>query len=659
MLIPTHDEESALVARNHELLAQRYRLTTPPWDVLRAAYDKRCTHALGEAASARAAVDGFPAGSADLDRAEGHFPVVIKPAYKQAANRLTIDKAWRADDPATLQRRYAEACALVDPAILMVQELVPGDGDAQLSYAALCADGQVLASLTARRLRQFPMDFGRASTYVETVDEPSVERDARRLLKTMSYTGIVEVEFKRDPRTGANLLLDVNPRAWGWQSLCGRAGVDFPYLLWLMAGGGTVPSARGTPGVRWVRMTTDLLAVAGELRAGRLSARAYMRSLRRPLEFAVYARDDPRPALVGPWRTARLIAGRMLEGRPGVSTVESLTEPRWTRLIERAPAATIFHHPAWIAHLRRTYGYPISATCVADSDSELVAGLPVATVTSRLTGRRLVALPFSDLCPPLVAAHAPQWAGPALGEELQALQRRLRVPLEIRGSGAGLGDAAPAERFHHHVLALEPDVAAVQRRFARSHVLRGVRRARREGLSTVVRTDRTALECFYRLHVGTRRRLGVPTQPRRFILGLDTLFAEGLGFVLVVHRERRPIRGGGVPRSATPCSTSTAPPTAASWERARTIFSSWRRSSGGAPAACAGWTLAAPIGGRRACGRSSSRGVPTSASCATPAGRRGASGAWRRRRASRRRRDPPQPPLVGRVIGEVLYRHAG
>jgi hypothetical protein len=63
-------------------------------------------------------------------------------------------------------------------------------------------------------------------------------------------------------------------------------------------------------------MTTDLLAVAGEVRAGRLTPTAYMRSLRRPLEFAVFARDDPFPSLFGPLSTARLVAGRLAEGRP-------------------------------------------------------------------------------------------------------------------------------------------------------------------------------------------------------------------------------------------------------------------------------------------------------------------------------------------------------
>jgi lipid II:glycine glycyltransferase (peptidoglycan interpeptide bridge formation enzyme) len=67
-----------------------------------------------------------------------------------------------------------------------------------------------------------------------------------------------------------------------------------------------------------------------------------------------------------------------------------------------------------------------------------------------------------------------------------------------------------------------------------------VRRARREGLSAEHRSDPAALAAFYRLHVATRARLGVPTQPRRFIMSFADLFADGLGFVLSVGDGARP-----------------------------------------------------------------------------------------------------------------------
>src|SRR5205823_461942 len=115
----------------------------------------------------------------------------------------------------------------------------------QFSFAALCRDGRPLASVVARRTRQWPRDFGRASTYVETIDAPEVEEVARAVLAALRFAGLVEVEFKRDPRDGRLKLLDINPRAWGWHTLGARAGVDFAYLLWRMLNGEDVPELRG------------------------------------------------------------------------------------------------------------------------------------------------------------------------------------------------------------------------------------------------------------------------------------------------------------------------------------------------------------------------------------------------------------------------------
>jgi D-aspartate ligase len=294
----TSDEGAALIARNHSLLSRHFLLTTPPWSVLHSAYDKRRTHELAERVQVPQPSAFFPLDRDDVRDHACCFPVILKPTVKDRVNPLTFARAWRIDNRAELLRRYDEACALMPPQSLMIQELIPGGGEQQLSYAALCSEGVVLAELTARRRRQYPVDFGRSSSYVETISERDVTLLGRRLLAEMGYSGVVEVEFKRDPRDGSCRLLDINPRAWGWHSLCARAGVDFPYLLWLQAHREQLPATQARPGVRWVRMVTDLCAVAQELRMGRLSLKEYARSLAGPLEFAILAPDDRLPSLL-------------------------------------------------------------------------------------------------------------------------------------------------------------------------------------------------------------------------------------------------------------------------------------------------------------------------------------------------------------------------
>ncbi len=313
-IFPSADESAAFVARNHEFLSRSFHLTTPRWEVLRWAYDKRRTYELAAAAGVEYPVTVYPRDRAHVERLPIRFPVVLKPTVKPEINRLTAEKAWRVDNRESLLVRYDEACQLVEPSTLMVQEVVEGGGDAQLAYAALVESGVVLHSLVARRTRQYPADFGRASTFVETIEDPGIDEPSRRLLESAGFTGMIEVEYKVEPASGRPLLLDMNPRVWGWQSLCARAGVDFPWLQWLQLCGEEPPVTRPRAGVRWLRLSTDLPMAIKEICSRRLSLRAYLKSLRPPHERAVFAPDDPVPGLMELPMILRTLARRRASG---------------------------------------------------------------------------------------------------------------------------------------------------------------------------------------------------------------------------------------------------------------------------------------------------------------------------------------------------------
>jgi D-aspartate ligase len=296
VLFPTSDESAALLSKFHSALSRHFRVSTPTWDALRWAYDKRLTYQLAAEQQVDYPSTIYPATEADLRSV--NFPAILKPATHAAVNRFTADKAWPVTNHEELLARYREARELIPSDLILIQERIPGGGESQFSYAALCCDGQPIASLTARRTRQYPIDFGYSSSFVETLDVPEIVGPSQRLLAAIRYTGIVEVEYKLDVRDGRYKLLDINPRLWTWSPLGGRAGVDFPYLLWQMMVGRALPKQTGRTDVRWVRMSTDVPAAIHEILRGRLNVRAYLRSLRSPVEFALMAADDPLPGLL-------------------------------------------------------------------------------------------------------------------------------------------------------------------------------------------------------------------------------------------------------------------------------------------------------------------------------------------------------------------------
>lgn len=114
-------------------------------------------------------------------------------------------------------------------------------------------------------------------------------------MRASHYYGLVELEYKLDPRDGQYKLLDVNARTWGYHSLGPRAGVDFSYMLYADQVGWAVSPCKGQAGIGWVRMTTDLPAAFVAMVAGDTDFKGYVNSLRSCNVEAVFSRDDPLP----------------------------------------------------------------------------------------------------------------------------------------------------------------------------------------------------------------------------------------------------------------------------------------------------------------------------------------------------------------------------
>jgi D-aspartate ligase len=298
VLFPTRDEHVAVFALERERLREVLRVPTPEWEVVKWACDKRNTYARAEELGIPTPLTWRLESVERLDQVEGKPPWAVKPAIKDTFVHETKEKAWRADSRDELRQLVERAAQLVGPGEVIVQELIPGGGETQYAYCAFFRDGEPLASMVAQRRRQHPLEFGRASTYVRTVEMDALEEMACRFLRSVGYYGLVELEFKLDPRDGRAKLLDVNARTWGYHTLGWCAGVDFPYLLYLDQIGEPVPAARAVSGRSWVRLVTDLPTGVLEILSRRTRLRDYVRSLRTSDTEAVFARDDLLPGLV-------------------------------------------------------------------------------------------------------------------------------------------------------------------------------------------------------------------------------------------------------------------------------------------------------------------------------------------------------------------------
>ena len=297
VLFPTRDEHVAAFSRHKQTLSQVFRVPTPDWEITKWAWNKWNTYSLAQKLGIPIPRTWCPRAVEEIDQIDAEFPLAIKPSVKEDFFYATKAKAWRAENKNQLKEMFQRASGHVGSNEVLVQEIIPGDGTRQFSSCVFMKDGIVLGSMEAQRWRQHPPEFGRAATFVESIDLPAVEELTLKFLRAINYYGLAEVEYKLDPRDGKYKLLDVNARTWGFHALGSPAGVDFSYLLYADQIGDPVVTCRGRSGVGWIRMVTDLPTSMGDIWAGRLTPKAYWGSLMDFKIESVFSSEDIIPTL--------------------------------------------------------------------------------------------------------------------------------------------------------------------------------------------------------------------------------------------------------------------------------------------------------------------------------------------------------------------------
>jgi len=212
--------------------------------------------------------------------------------------------------------------------------------------------------------------------------------------------------------------------------------------------------------------------------------------------------------------------------------IDPLVDPAWDTLVLSHPEATIFHSSAWARVLTGTYGHkPLYLQVVRRGATQAL--VPLMEVHSFFTGRRGVCLPFSDFCGPLLFGHAETDVIP---DKLSSLARERNWDhFELRDAFSSV----PAIQFYGHKLDLGHGAEALFAGFS-SPARRAIRKAEKSGLTAEKSRSWESVLDFYRMHLETRRRHGLPPQPVAFFRNIFREVIEpGLGFVVLATLDSR------------------------------------------------------------------------------------------------------------------------
>src|SRR5436305_2149411 len=191
-----------------------------------------------------------------------------------------------------------------------------------------------------------------------------------------------------------------------------------------------------------------------------------------------------------------------------------LSDSNLNTFIGQRANGSLYYNEDWLALISRLYGYTFMPLITRDAAGQITGFLPLFSMQSPLTGRRLVSLPFSDYCPLL--AKDEESANELIDQAIQLAQKLKVRYLELR---TGVNDVASkrndlteANLYVRWLIALAGDANAIWEGL-RKPVQRRIKRSRRLGVRVHIAQHREEMEHYYKLHLLTRsKKHGMPPQ---------------------------------------------------------------------------------------------------------------------------------------------------
>jgi CelD/BcsL family acetyltransferase involved in cellulose biosynthesis len=220
-------------------------------------------------------------------------------------------------------------------------------------------------------------------------------------------------------------------------------------------------------------------------------------------------------------------------------TVDPTTDPLWQELVTRQNSS-VFHSPAWARVLAETYGWEPRAQVLVDGEGEPRAGIPFCRISDMIS-ERIVSLPFSDYCDPLVG-NDDEWN--RLVEGL--LDEGLPIAGRCLHNNVPLGDErfAVVKQAKWHGVDLQPDLDAIWGRIHES-ARRAIRKAQKEGVEVRIAQGQEELRAFFEMHLRIRKyKYRLIAQPYSFFENIWRQFMEEQGGALMLAYHGDTVIGG-------------------------------------------------------------------------------------------------------------------
>ena len=213
--------------------------------------------------------------------------------------------------------------------------------------------------------------------------------------------------------------------------------------------------------------------------------------------------------------------------------IDVTEDTKWDVLMSNRSGYTIFHSSLWASVIKATYAFTPKYILCDNDDRDEIWGWPFFLINEKLKGRRLVCLPFTDSCSPILPCSGIIKNASAL---FNLLTRSLGAKsIELR-SNLGLPGFIVHNYYKNYILKLNRNEEVIWKLLKPKSVRYLINKAARNGIKVSFENDKKAMMFFIKLNKITRTRHGVLPQPSKFFYNVwENVIDKGHGFILLAY----------------------------------------------------------------------------------------------------------------------------
>jgi predicted ATP-grasp superfamily ATP-dependent carboligase len=299
VLIPNGDAEVHTILKNKNRLEKYYLFTSSDYKTTEKLLNKKLFYKLVDKLEIPYPKTHFIDDESNILKISKKttYPCILKPIHSDYFKTDFKTRLFFIKNKEELVKKYKISTTKNHK--VMVQEIIPGGSENNHGFNAYFDRKQnIFGSFMYRRIRDWPLMFG-PGCLIESTNAPELKELTSFICNKIKYRGIVDAEFKKDPRDNKFKIIEINPRNWMQNSLPARCGINLPYVAYCDAIGKNFekPKFNGKH-IKWLFFQNDFLSSMKLFRGKEMFLSEWIKSYKGKKEHAIFSKHDPLPAFV-------------------------------------------------------------------------------------------------------------------------------------------------------------------------------------------------------------------------------------------------------------------------------------------------------------------------------------------------------------------------